>query len=128
VTNAYNFLDIERGRTMAQDLFIGAFNIGINIDHTQDFVALHNLRSGVFWDEVENAKENGSEGFSGSLNLRRCEPAMRTDSAILSPWNCYSLVSRSIGFPYFSGTVASALQSATTHLGRARGKSKSRPI
>ena len=55
VTNAYNFLDIELGRVMAQDLFIGAFNIGVNIDHTQDFVTLHNLHHGVFWDEVENA-------------------------------------------------------------------------
>jgi hypothetical protein len=55
VTNAYNFLDIELGRVMAQDLFIGAFNIGVNIDHTADFVTLHNLHHGVFWDEVENA-------------------------------------------------------------------------
>jgi hypothetical protein len=55
VTNAYNFLDIELGRVMAQDLFIGAFNIGVNIDHTQDFVTLHNLHNGVFWDEVESA-------------------------------------------------------------------------
>ena len=55
VTNAYNFLDIEGGRFMAQDLFIGAFNIGVNIDHAADFVTLHNLHNGVFWDEVENA-------------------------------------------------------------------------
>jgi hypothetical protein len=55
VTNAYNFLDIERGRVMAQDLMIGAFNIGVNIDHAQDFVTLSNLHNGVFWDEVENA-------------------------------------------------------------------------
>jgi hypothetical protein len=55
VTNAYNFLDIELGRVMAQDLFIGAFNIGVNIDHTEDFVTLHNLHNGVFWDEVESA-------------------------------------------------------------------------
>jgi pectate lyase-like protein len=55
VTNAYNFLDIALGRVMAQDLFIGAFNIGVNIDHTQDFVTLHNLHNGVFWDEAENA-------------------------------------------------------------------------
>lgn len=55
VTNAYNFLDIEVGRVMAQDLFIGAFNIGVFIDHTYDFVTLHNLHHGVFWDEVANA-------------------------------------------------------------------------
>lgn len=55
VTNAYNFLDIESGRNMAQNLNIGAFNIGVNIDRTFDFVVLHNLRNGVFWDEVENA-------------------------------------------------------------------------
>jgi Pectate lyase superfamily protein len=55
VTNAYNFLDIEVGRTMAQDLFIGAFNIGINIDHTYDHVTLRNLHQTVFWDVLENA-------------------------------------------------------------------------
>src|SRR5208337_246008 len=55
VTNAYNFLDIELGRTMAQDLLIGAYNIGVNIDHTEDFVTLHNLHHGVLWDELENA-------------------------------------------------------------------------
>jgi hypothetical protein len=55
VTNAYNFLDIEIGRAIAQDLFIGAFNIGVNIDNAYDFVTLHNLHNGVFWDEVESA-------------------------------------------------------------------------
>jgi len=55
VTNAYNFLDVEFGRFIAQNLYIGAFNIGVNIDHTYDFVTLHNLHNGVFWDEVEGA-------------------------------------------------------------------------
>ena len=60
VTNAYNFLDLESvaqgsGRVIAQDLFIGAFNIGVHIDHTYDFTALNNLHNGVFWDEVEGA-------------------------------------------------------------------------
>jgi hypothetical protein len=32
VTNAYDFLDIESGRVVAQDLKIGAFNIGVNVD------------------------------------------------------------------------------------------------
>jgi len=55
VTNAYNFLDIENGTVMAQDLFIGAFNIGVNVDNSHDFTSLDNLHNGVFWDEVENA-------------------------------------------------------------------------
>jgi hypothetical protein len=55
VTNAYDFLDIQLGRVMAQDLLIGAFHIGVNIDHTEDFVTLHNLHNGVLWDEMENA-------------------------------------------------------------------------
>jgi hypothetical protein len=50
VTNAYQFLDIEVGRTMAQDLFIGAFNTGINIDHALDHVTLRNIIHTVFWD------------------------------------------------------------------------------
>jgi len=54
VTNAYNFLDIESGRVIAQDLFIGAFNIGVNIDHAHDHVTLRNLLNQVFWDVVEN--------------------------------------------------------------------------
>ena len=55
ITNAYNFLDVEVGRFIAQNLYIGALNIGINIDHTYDFVTLDNLHNGVFWDEVEAA-------------------------------------------------------------------------
>lgn len=62
VTNAYNFLDIDhiqkvpsQGRILAQDLYIGALNIGVNIDHTFDFTMLQNLHNGVFWDEVEGA-------------------------------------------------------------------------
>src|SRR5215475_2384388 len=35
-SNAYNFLDIESGRVIAQDLFIGALNVGINVDHAYD--------------------------------------------------------------------------------------------
>lgn len=54
VTNAYNFLDIESGRVIAQDLFIGAFNVGVNIDHAHDHVTLRNLLNQVFWDVVEN--------------------------------------------------------------------------
>ena len=50
VTNAYNFLDIEVGRVMAQDLFIGAFHYGVNIDHAYDHVTLRNLLNQVFWD------------------------------------------------------------------------------
>jgi hypothetical protein len=54
VTNAYNFLDIEAGRVIAQDLFIGAFHIDINIDHAFDHVTLHNFNISVIWDIVEN--------------------------------------------------------------------------
>ena len=55
VTNAYDFLDIEVGRVMAQNLFIGAFHTGINIDHAQDHVTLRNILNQVFWDIVEGA-------------------------------------------------------------------------
>jgi Pectate lyase superfamily protein len=55
VTNAYNFLDIEVGRVTVQDMFIGAFDIGINVDHALDHVILRNLIQSVFWDIVENA-------------------------------------------------------------------------
>ena len=55
VTNAYNFLDIEIGRAIARDLFIGAFNVGVNIDNAYDFVSLQNLHNGVFWDEIGGA-------------------------------------------------------------------------
>jgi hypothetical protein len=62
VTNAYNFVDIDHavgegggGRIQLQDLYIGALNIGVNIDHTFDFTMLQNLHHGVFWDEVEGA-------------------------------------------------------------------------
>src|SRR2546429_7922281 len=73
-------------------------------------------------------KENGNAGFSASLNWQRCRPATPTGYGIHSPWSCYSLACHSIGFPYFSDTVASALQSGTTHLGRAPDKNKSRLI
>lgn len=53
VTNAYNFLDIESGRVIAQDLFIGAYNIGVNVDHAYDHVTLRNLLQTVFWDSWE---------------------------------------------------------------------------
>ena len=49
-SNAYNFLDIESGRVIAQDLFIGAFNIGINVDHAHDHVTIRSVLNQVFWD------------------------------------------------------------------------------
>jgi pectate lyase-like protein len=55
VTNAYNFLDIEIGGVTAQDLFIGAFNTGVNITFAGDHVSLRNLLNQVFWDILENA-------------------------------------------------------------------------
>ena len=54
VTNAYNFLDIESGRVIAQDLKIGAFNVGVNIDHAYDHVTLRNLQHSVWWDAAQN--------------------------------------------------------------------------
>jgi len=54
VSNAYNFLDIESGRVIAQDLFIGAFNIGVNVDHAHDHVTLRNLLNTVYWDVMQN--------------------------------------------------------------------------
>jgi len=54
VTNAYNFLDIESGRVIAQDLYIGAFNVGVNVDHAYDHVTLRNLLHSVFWDAAQN--------------------------------------------------------------------------
>ena len=54
VTNAYNFLDIEIGRVWAQDLFIGAFNTGVNVDNANDHVTLRNVLNQVFWDFSEN--------------------------------------------------------------------------
>ncbi|MGA7928084.1 MAG: glycosyl hydrolase family 28-related protein [Candidatus Sulfotelmatobacter sp.] len=54
VTDAYNFLDIESGRVLAQDLFIGAFNTGINIDHASDHVTLRHFVHSVFWDIMAN--------------------------------------------------------------------------
>ena len=53
-SNAYNFLDIESGRVIAQDLFIGAFNIGVNVDHAHDHVTLRNLLHTVYWDVIAN--------------------------------------------------------------------------
>ena len=52
VTNAYNFLDIESGKVVAQDLFIGAFNIGVNVDHAYDHVTLRNLFNATYWDVI----------------------------------------------------------------------------
>jgi Pectate lyase superfamily protein len=54
VTNAYNFLDIESGRVIAEDLFIGAFHNDVNIDHAHGHVTLQNLNISVLWDIVEN--------------------------------------------------------------------------
>jgi hypothetical protein len=50
VTNAYQFLDIESGRVTARDLNIGAFSIGIHVDHAFDHVTLSDINHSVFWD------------------------------------------------------------------------------
>jgi hypothetical protein len=60
VTNAYNFVDVDNnngsdGSELAEDLYIGAFNIGVHVDHAFNGLTLHNLHNGVFWDEVEGA-------------------------------------------------------------------------
>ena len=54
-SNAYDFLDIEAGAVRAQDLFIGAFHTGVNVDHARGRVTLSNLFNQVFWDVLENA-------------------------------------------------------------------------
>lgn len=54
VTNAYNFLDIESGRVVAEDLFIGAYHNDINVDHALGHVTLRNFNISVNWDIWEN--------------------------------------------------------------------------
>jgi hypothetical protein len=54
VTNAYNFLDIESGRVLVQDMSIAAFHNDIKIDHAYDHVTLRNLAISVSWDTVGN--------------------------------------------------------------------------
>lgn len=54
VSNAYNFLDIESGRVMVFDLFIGAYHNDIHIDHAYGHVMLHNFNISVTWDVWEN--------------------------------------------------------------------------
>lgn len=58
-TNAYDFLDIESGRVVVRDLFIGAYHYGINVDHAYDHVTLRNLISQVFWDILNNGAAGG---------------------------------------------------------------------
>jgi len=48
--NAYNFLDIQVGRVVARDLYIGALMVGISIDNALDRVSISNVQHGVFWD------------------------------------------------------------------------------
>lgn len=54
MTNAYDFLDIESGRVIAQDLFIGAFHNDIKIDHANDHVTIRRIMHSIFWDILEN--------------------------------------------------------------------------
>jgi hypothetical protein len=55
VTNAYQFLDVQAGRTTYKDLFIGAYSVGINVDHVADHTTFQNIFHQVFWDVLEGA-------------------------------------------------------------------------
>jgi hypothetical protein len=50
VTNAYRFLYMKSGRTIAKDLNIGAFHCGIFLDAAADHVTVANTTHSVFWD------------------------------------------------------------------------------
>ncbi len=88
VTNAYNFLDIESGRVIAQDLFIGAFNIGVNIDHAHDHVTLRNLLHSVFWDVQTNSYPNTIDTWV--LNHGIALVVNRADSFEVHDFNVFS--------------------------------------
>jgi hypothetical protein len=93
VTNAYNFLDIESGRVLVQDMFIGAFHIDINIDHARDHVTLRHLFSTVFWDIAENF-QFPSTIDTWVLNNSTALVVGRVDSLEMSD---ISLFTRSVG-------------------------------
>ena len=61
-TNAYDFLDIEVGRVLVQDLTVGAFHIGVNIDHAEDRVTLDDISHTVGWDGL------GSAGYPSPID------------------------------------------------------------
>jgi integrase len=84
-----------------------------------------------FWtgaSTVHSAKGNGNVDCSASLNSQRFLQAIRTDSAIPLLSNCCWRESLSTECQSFSAIAAFASRSATMRRGRARAKSKSRPI
>jgi hypothetical protein len=50
VTNAWEFLVIEKGRVTVRDLYIGSYYCGIRIDHALDHVTVNNIIMSVFYD------------------------------------------------------------------------------
>jgi Pectate lyase superfamily protein len=90
VSNAYDFLDIESGRVLAQDLYIGAFNIGVNIDHAYDHVTLRNLLSSVFWDVMGNPSNPPTTIDNWVLNHGIALVVNRVDSLEVHNLNVFS--------------------------------------
>jgi len=48
--NSYQAIDLEGGRALLEDLWIGAFRTGIFIDHSADVIYISNVIMSVFWD------------------------------------------------------------------------------
>lgn len=90
VSNAYDFLDIESGRVLAQDLYIGAFNIGVNIDHAYDHVTLRNLLNTVFWDVMGNPSNPPTTIDNWVLNHGIALVVNRVDSLEVHNLNVFS--------------------------------------
>jgi hypothetical protein len=88
VTNAYNFLDIESGRVIAQDLKIGAFNVGVNVDHAYDHVTLRNLLHSVFWDSWQGPYPTAIDNWV--LNHGIGLVVNRVDSVEVHDFNLFS--------------------------------------
>jgi hypothetical protein len=67
-------------------------------------------------------RESGRNGFSASLNWPTCQMVTHTDSGILLPWSCSSVVFRLTGSRSYLATAALGSRSAITHHGRARDR------
>ncbi len=89
--NSYDAILVEAGRVYLENLAIGAFHVGITLDHVLDFVHVDHVTDSIFWDTFLGINEP-SQAIDAWVNAHGIGLAIyRADGPTISDYTLYTV-------------------------------------
>ncbi len=89
--NSYDAILVEVGRVYVENLAVGAFHVGITLDHVYDFVHIDHVTDSIFWDIFAGINQP-NQPIDAWVNAHGTGLAIyRADAPMISDYTLYSI-------------------------------------